>query len=97
MRTFQRKPYLVQHFKMPLWGQAADETPPKWLINRIQSGELQINPHGGFTMATPWGVQSCIAGDIVLLNDEDGIEFCKPENFGDYFEVIDPKEMLRAA
>lgn len=93
VQLFQRN-ILVQAFKLPLWGQVADETPPQWLVRRIQSGELVLNHLGGFTMSTPWGVQSCAAGDIVLLTDEDKIQFVKPDEFVTYEPV---KELQIAA
>jgi hypothetical protein len=87
---------IVQAFKLPLWGQIADDTPPQWLIERIQSGELQINNKGGFSTLSPFGILSCIAGDIVLLHEDGIIEFCKPETFTQY-TVIEPEALRSAA
>jgi hypothetical protein len=81
---------LVQAFKLPLWGQVADEVPPAWLVRRLQSGELAINRLGGLTMK---GVQSCAAGDFVLLNEDDQIQFATP----DEFEKLEPVEQLQQA
>jgi hypothetical protein len=84
---------LVQAFKLPLWGQVADEIPPAWLVRRLQSGELTINRLGGVTMNTQWGVQSCAAGDILLLTEDDQIQFVTP----DEFEKLVPVEELQKA
>ena len=95
MQLFQRKS-LVQAFRLPLWGQIADETPPHWLISRFQSGEVEINRLGGLTMHTPWGVQQCAAGDMVVLFADNSIGFEKPEKFEQDFELV-TSEQLRAA
>ncbi|SHH06064.1 hypothetical protein [Bradyrhizobium erythrophlei] len=95
MKLFQRK-ILVQAFQLPLWGQSADEIPPQWLVRRLQSGDLEVNRLGGLTMATPFGVQSCAAGDIVLLTDDDTIQFAKPEDLAK-FEVVTGDQLLKAA
>ena len=95
MRLFERK-NLVQAFKLPLWGQPADETPPKWFVSRLQSGDFVINTLGGVTMANRWGHQQCAAGDIILLTDRDTIEFATPEEFAT-FEEISADKLLRAA
>ncbi|BAR61967.1 hypothetical protein ACFLEY_22570 [Bradyrhizobium sp. YCK136] len=81
VRLFERKT-LVQAFKLPLWGQFAEEVPPAWLVKRLQSGELTMNSLGGITMANRWGHQQCAAGDVVLLTEHDTIEFSTPEEFG---------------
>jgi hypothetical protein len=95
VKLFQRK-ILVQAFQLPLWGQRADEIPPQWLVRRLQSGDLEINSLGGLTMSAPWGVQSCAAGDIVLLTDDDTIQFAKPEDLAK-FEVVTGDQLLKAA
>ena len=95
MQLFLRKS-LVQAFRLPLWGQPADETPPQWLVSRIQSGELEMNSLGGLTMATPWGVQSCAAGDIVVFFADNSIGFEKPETFERDFDPL-TSELLLAA
>ena len=66
---------LVQAFKLPLWGQVADEVLPQWLVRRLQSGELTVNSLGGLTM----GAMSCAAGDLVILTADDKIEFAAPD------------------
>lgn len=97
MKIFQRTQALVQAFKLPMWGQFADETPPKWLVTRIQNEDLHMNSLGGLTAIGPFGMLSCAAGDYVLLTEQDTIEFCKPEDFDANYEVLDPKEILKAA
>ncbi|WP_316207403.1 hypothetical protein [Bradyrhizobium sp. SZCCHNR3118] len=94
MKLFERIS-LVQAFRLPLWGKAADETPPTWLVSRIQSGELEMNSLGGLTMATHWGVQSCGAGDVVLHLADGSIAFEKPETFERDFGPV--KELQIAA
>jgi hypothetical protein len=94
VQLFLRKS-LVEAFRLPLWGQIADETPPKWLVSRIQSGELEMNRLGGLTMATPWGVQSCAAGDFVVHFADNSIGFEKPETFERDFAPV--KELPLAA
>jgi hypothetical protein len=79
---------LVQAFKIPLWGQTADETPPQWLVSRLQSGELEINRLGGLTFHTPFGVQQCAAGDVVVFYADNSIGFEKPETFERDFEPV---------
>jgi hypothetical protein len=79
---------LVQAFRLPLWGRTADETPPQWLVTRIQSGELEMNSLGGLTMGTPFGAQSCVAGDIVVFYPDNSIGFEKPETFERDFEPV---------
>ncbi|SDK40805.1 hypothetical protein [Bradyrhizobium ottawaense] len=96
MQLFSRK-LLVQAFKLPLWGRAADETPPHWLVSRLQTGDLEINRLGGLTMRTDWGVQQCAAGDVVVLYQDNSIGFEKPEKFEMDFEVVVTTEQLRAA
>jgi hypothetical protein len=95
VKLFSRRS-LAEAFHLPLWGQAAAEVPPHWLISRLQTGELEINRLGGFTMNTPWGVQQCAAGDIVLLFADNSIGFEKPETFEANFEPV-TTELLRAA
>ncbi|MCW2078008.1 UNVERIFIED_ORG: hypothetical protein M2193_000183 [Bradyrhizobium japonicum] len=80
---------LVQAFRLPLWGQVADETPPHWLVTRIQAGELEMNSLGGLTMSTPFGVQSCSAGDIVVFYADNSIGFEKPEAFERDFAPVE--------
>jgi hypothetical protein len=92
VKIFQRNT-VVTAFRIPLWGKASDETPPKWLVERLQSGELEINSLGGLTVRTPFGVLSCAAGDYVLFTSEETIEFANPETFAK-FEVV---EELRIA
>jgi hypothetical protein len=95
VKLFQRKS-LVQAFRIPLWGQVADEVPPQWLVSRMQTGEIETNSLGGFSIPTPFGVQSCAAGDIVLLFADNSIGFEKPETFERDFVPVTP-ELLRAA
>jgi hypothetical protein len=87
---------LAEAFQLPLWGQAAAEVPPHWLVSRLQTGDLEINRLGGLTMSTPWGVQQCAAGDFVLLFADNSIGFEKPETFEQTFEPV-TTEQLRAA
>jgi hypothetical protein len=95
VKLFTRRS-LAEAFRLPLWGQVADEVPPHWLVSRLQTGELEINRLGGLTMQTPFGVQQCAAGDIVLLFADNSIGFEKPEKFEQDFEPVTP-EQLRAA
>jgi hypothetical protein len=95
VQLFERK-QLVQAFRLPLWGQSADETPPNWLVKRMQSGDLVVNSLGGFTMQSPWGWQSCAAGDIVLLTDQDTIMFIGSDEFSS-FEPVTSDTLLQAA
>jgi hypothetical protein len=94
VQLFHRKG-LVLAFKIPLWGQVADETPPNWLVERLQSGEIEINRLGGLTVNTPFGVQQCAAGDVVVLFADNSIGFEKPEKFERDFEPV--KELPLAA
>jgi hypothetical protein len=96
VQLFQRK-ILVQAFRLPLWGQIADETPPNWLVSRMQTGEIEINRLGGITMHTPWGVQQCAAGDMVVLFADNSIGFEKPEKFEQDFEPVAVEELQHAA
>jgi hypothetical protein len=95
VQLFQRKT-LVLAFVVPQLGQPADETPPSWLIRRIQDGELTINRLGGLDTRTPWGVQSCAPGDIVLLTDQDTIQFANPAEFAS-FEPVSGDDLRKAA
>lgn len=95
MKLFTRRS-LVEAFHLPLWGQAADEVPPHWLVSRLQTGELEINRLGGLTMQTPFGVMQCAAGDVILLFADNSIGFEKPEKFQVDFEPV-TAEQLRAA
>lgn len=94
MQLFQRK-ILVQAFRMPLWGQVADEIPPQWLVRRLQAGELVVNGLGGLTMRNDWGSQACAAGDVVILTEDDTIQFAKPEEFYK-FERVEVSELIAA-
>jgi hypothetical protein len=95
VQLFERRT-LARAFRLPLWGQAADEVPPQWFIRRLQSGEFAINSLGGVTMANQWGHQQCAAGDFVLLTDEDAIQFATPEQFV-AFEPVSADRLLHAA
>jgi hypothetical protein len=95
VKLFTRRS-LAEAFHLPLWGQAADEVPPHWLISRLQTGDLAINRLGGMTMHTPFGVLECAAGDYVLLFADNSIGFEKPETFERDFEPV-TTEQLRAA
>jgi hypothetical protein len=86
---------LVQAFRLPLWGHFADETPPQWLVTRIQSGELEMNSLGGLSTSTPCGTQSCVAGDVVVFYADNSIGFEKPETFERDFEPV--QELQQAA
>lgn len=97
MKIFQRKPALVQAFLVPKWGEVAEDVPPKWLVDRIQRGELTINGLGGFTMTTNFGQLQCMAGDVVLLTDQDTIEFIKAEHLAEQFDLVNPEDILKAA
>lgn len=96
MKLFTRRS-LAEAFKLPLWGQAADEVPPHWLVSRLQTGELEINRLGGMTMQTPFGTLQCAAGDIVLLYADNSVGFEKPEQFERDFELFSADELLEAA
>lgn len=95
MKLFTRRS-LAEAFRLPLWGQVAEEVPPHWLVSRMQTGELEINRLGGLTMQTPFGVMQCAAGDIVILFADNSIGFEKPEKFEKDFQPVTP-EQLRAA
>lgn len=90
MRLFERKT-LVQAFKLPLWGSVAEEAPPQWLVQRLQSGDLVINGLGGVTMTNRWGHQQCSAGDVVLLTEHDTIEFVAAEEFEMFEDTQSPR------
>ncbi|WP_316196580.1 hypothetical protein [Bradyrhizobium sp. SZCCHNS3053] len=92
MQLFLRKS-LVQAFRLPLWGQAADEVPPHWLVSRLLTGEIEINRLGGLTMNTNFGVQQCAAGDVVVLFADDSIGFEKPERFESKFEPVEEQQL----
>ena len=55
-----------------------------------------MNRLGGLTMQTPWGMQQCAAGDVIVLFQDNSIGFEKPEKFETDFEVV-TSEQLRAA
>ena len=95
MKLFTRRS-LAEAFQLPLLGQPAADTPPHWLVSRMQTGELEINLLGGLTMQTPFGVIQCAAGDFVLLFADDTLGFEKPEKFEKDFEPV-TAEQLRAA
>lgn len=80
-----------------MMGQVAEDQPPKWLITRMQNGELEVNILGGFCTQSPFGYINCAAGDYVILNEDDTIEFIKAEVFEDRFSKVDPKDILKAA
>lgn len=67
---------LLEAFQLPLLGRIADETPPPWLVTRLQSGELSINQFGGLTQDVE-GLKfiESMAGDIVVLTPDGSIEF----------------------
>ncbi|TYO65516.1 hypothetical protein FXV83_16425 [Bradyrhizobium hipponense] len=94
MQLFHRNS-LVSAFKIPLWGQVAEETPPNWLVSRLQTGELEINRLGGLTVNTPFGVQQSLPGDVVILFADNSIGFEKPEKFERDFAPV--KELPLAA
>jgi hypothetical protein len=83
---YQSRSKLAHAWKLPKWGLAAEDEVPKWLVMRMQSGELELNSLGGFTVATQWGLATCAAGDFVILTEDDRIEFCRPEHFDRDFE-----------
>ncbi|ARQ95349.1 hypothetical protein [Bradyrhizobium phage BDU-MI-1] len=95
MKFFSRQ-FLVQAFKLPLWGQVAEEIPPQWLVTRLQTGELEMNRLGGLTMQTPWGVQSSAAGDYVLFFQDNSIGFEKPEKFEQDFKPVEASDLIAA-
>jgi hypothetical protein len=88
---------LVEAFKLPLWGHVADEVPPPWLVRGLQSEELVINRLGGLTMNTPHGVQSCTAGDIIVLFADGSLGFETPETLERDFEPVAVEELQHAA
>jgi hypothetical protein len=97
VKLFRRRHTLAEAFRIPLWGQIADDTPPHWLVARMQAGELEINRLGGFTLRTPFGVQECAAGDLVVLFADNSIGFEKPETFEQAFEPVTTEQLKAAA
>jgi hypothetical protein len=97
VKLFTRRSALAEAFHLPLWGQAAEEVPPHWLISRLQTGDLAINRLGGMTMHTQWGVQESAAGDYVLLFADNSIGFEKPETFERDFEPFTSEQLKAAA
>lgn len=95
MRLFERK-NILQVFKFPRFGQVADQVPPKWLVSRLQSGELVVNAFGGVTIRNRWGHQQCAAGDYVVLTDHNRIEFASEEDLA-HFEPVVAEQFLRSA
>lgn len=95
MKFFTRHS-LAQAFKLPLWGQMADETPPNWLVSRLQTGELEMNSLGGLTVRTQWGVLSCSAGDYVLFFQDNSIGFETPGKFEQDFKPVEADELIAA-
>jgi hypothetical protein len=91
---YQSRSKLAHAWKLPRWGLAAEDPAPKWLVTRMQSGELEINSLGGFTAPTQWGLATCAAGDFVILTEDDTIEFCRAEHFERDYEPA--KEKLAA-
>ena len=88
MRLLKRN-LVVQAFKLPLLGEIADDVPPKWLIDRLQSGDLDVNRLGGLSLMNRWGHQQCAAGDVVLLTDDDGIIFVTADEFAKFQPLSD--------
>lgn len=87
MKTYERKSYRVRAWKIPMWGQAADETPPDWMVQAMQEGRLRVNSRGGMSYDTGEGTQHSIPGDWVIY---DGFEitFCDRESFTEFYDEV---------
>lgn len=62
-------------FGIPLWGRAAERTPPGWLVDALLDGSLELNSLGGLTSHDESGMRSCIAGDFVVRRADGTISF----------------------
>jgi hypothetical protein len=87
--VFERIPYLVRAWRVPLPGSICEEIAPPWLVERLQSRNLELNMLGGLNYQSRDGIISCIGGDFVLLTDEDEIEFCKEREFNSKYRTLD--------
>jgi hypothetical protein len=89
MEVRRKHAALMWAWRIPDAGRAADEVPPPWIVERLQSRDLIVNRFGGLTRQRPLSTEICFAGDYVILNQFDEIEFCRKELFPDHFEIVD--------
>lgn len=92
MILYERKPTLVQAWKVPMWGRPADEPAPSWLIERMQAGDVYINRSGGLSANYVWGARGCAPGDYILLSEIGEIEFCATSHFDDFFHKVEQRQ-----
>jgi len=78
---------LAMAFRIPLWGQFADETPPEWLVQLMQSGTITLNNLGGLT----YQGRSCLPGDLVVLDETGRIDFCTASEFDNHYTLLDDR------
>lgn len=87
---YQHKPTLARAWKVPPWGQTAEEPVPDWLSRRMASAEVRVNATGGLTAQYVWGTRGCGPGDYIILTETDEIEFCASGDFPDRYEAAKP-------
>lgn len=86
----RRKPGPIEAWRIPAFGKASDEPLPDWIKSRLEAGELMINGLGGLTHSAQGRTQWSVAGDWVVLNESNQIEFVDKDDFEHRFEVIEP-------
>jgi hypothetical protein len=90
--VYQRRASFVEAWKLPQWGEVAEEVMPPWLVSRMQTGEVFINTCGGMSVQTPFGVLACNPGDHVILTERHTIEFCQASDFSKSYTLIDVRQ-----
>ncbi len=89
MKVFERQPTRVLAFQVPVWGEAAADPVPDWLVHRMKTGEVRLNQSGGLSANYVWGTRGCAPGDYILLNDEEEVEFCTAERFAVLYKEVE--------
>jgi len=88
MKLYERKSYRVRVWQIPLWGQAAAETPPDWMVQSMQEGRLRVNSRGGMSYDSEnRGTLHSIPGDWVIYDGHE-IDFCDRESFIEFYAEV---------
>lgn len=88
LSRYRRRAVCVDAWAVPLWGRAADEPMPAWLVEAIQLDLVRINHLGGLTVTTPRGVVSCGPGDVIVRDSRGEYEFCEASEFNTRYEPL---------
>lgn len=85
MPKFRKKPVVIEAFEVHPDDGKTRQLPPKWLIDAIVSGTVEI-AREGLDIKTPEGVMHADVGDWVIQGVKGELYPCKPDIFAATYE-----------